>query len=271
MRQINLFNPALLPKKQQFSSRMMLQTALILSLACSALVGWNVWRTSQLQQQQQSAASQLQTVQARLQKVQSEVPIREKNPQLETDLQYLEGQLRNMQQMQGWLQNGQRGNTDGFARYMTALARQHQDGLWLTGFEIEGAATRLDLQGRAMQPELIGQWLARLASEPVFKGRILHQVQIQRPMLEDRDDNPQTAPASAPPAAPALNLPQNLTLDSQLTPANASRLLSGLLGTANGSPAATPAATPTPVPAVRRPSGPRPAPWLDFRLQGGDQ
>ncbi|WP_338848604.1 hypothetical protein V8J88_06795 [Massilia sp. W12] len=269
MRQINLFNPALLPARQQFSTRMMLQTAALLALVVMLLLGWQVWREQELLQRQAAAAKQLKGLQERLTALQAAAPPPELSQQLQTRVQGMEQRLQGLQQMQNWLSNGQRGNTEGYSRYLQAFARQHLEGLWLTGFLIDSQSCCLELYGRALQPELVAQWLGKLNAEPVLRGKSLQTVHLERPMLSAQlQEEAPVAPAAAP-AAPSSPAAQDLLPGGAL---NAQQLLGRLNSALNQSaaPAAPPAPAPAPVRAkVEKTPAPRPAPWVEFSLKGG--
>ncbi len=59
----------------------------------------------------------------------------------------------------------------GFSSAMIALARQHQQGLWLTRIQLGGDTRQLSLQGVTTKAELVPVYLQNLRQEPSFKGR----------------------------------------------------------------------------------------------------
>ena len=67
--------------------------------------------------------------------------------------------------------NGGLGDTKGYSEYMRAFARQSVNGLWLTGFTMQGAGAEIELRGRTLQPELVPAYLGRLRDEAVMKGK----------------------------------------------------------------------------------------------------
>ena len=55
--------------------------------------------------------------------------------------------------------------------------------LWLTGVTIEGAGTQIGLRGRAMEPDLVPAYMARLTGEAVLQGKAFGMLKISRATL----------------------------------------------------------------------------------------
>lgn len=186
MRQINLFNPALLPKKQQFSASTMLQAMAIIVLALLGFIWFGEWQLSHLQKQSSANARQLANLRAQLEKINASMPPREKSARVAQDLVKAEQQLQGLQEVQGWLQAGSFGNSVGYASYMSALARQTVPGLWLTGFSFGGPQQNLALNGRVMQANLLPQFVQALSKEPSFHGKSFDSLEIWQAELDEK-------------------------------------------------------------------------------------
>lgn len=182
MRQINLFNPALLPKKHHFSSSTLLQALVAIVLGSILLLWFATAKLGQLQKQVDGNAKQMATLEAQLKKINAELTPRQKDPKLAEETAQLERQWQDLQQLQSWLKVNTLGNTEGYASLMTGLARQRIDGLWLTGFEFGDAGKEVSLQGRAMQAALIPTYVQKLATEASFKGRTFSGMEIKQPL-----------------------------------------------------------------------------------------
>ncbi|HBF51317.1 MAG TPA: hypothetical protein DDX04_14315, partial [Massilia sp.] len=131
--QINLFNPIFLQQKKIFSTRTMAQALGVLVLDVVAMGLYGNARVASLQKEADAGAAQLQQRQARLTAVNAEFPPRQKDPALAAAVVEAERQLGALREVSGVLQGGGLGNTRGYAEYFRARARQHVDGLWLTG------------------------------------------------------------------------------------------------------------------------------------------
>lgn len=216
MRQINLFNPALLPKKHHFSSSTMLQALAAILLGTIVVLGYGTARLAHLEKLVEGNTKQMAIQETQLKKITAEFTPRQKDPKLAQEVANVEAQWQNLQQLQNWLKVNTLGNTDGYAKPMAALARQSIEGLWLTGFDFGDAGQEVSLQGRAMQPALIPIYVQKLANEASFKGRAFNGLEIKQPFEpaqippngEAIKFNPTAATNIAAPAAAATAAPE---------------------------------------------------------------
>jgi Tfp pilus assembly protein PilN len=204
--QVNLFNPVFLQQKKIFSARTMAQALGVLALGVAAMAAYGNARVAALQKQADAGAAQLQQRQARLATVTAEFAPRRQDPALEAEVKEAERQLGALREVSGVLQRGELGNTRGYAEYFRALARQHVDGLWLTGLAIAGAGSDIALRGRALDPAAVPGYLTRLTREPVFQGKSFGSLQMTEGTAGPAAGSPSAAvPAPAP--APASAAP----------------------------------------------------------------
>ena len=194
--QINLFNPIFLQQKKIFSSRTMAQALAVLVLGVAAMAAYGDMRVKSLQRQADAGATQLQQRQARLAAVTAEFPPRQKDPTLAGAVSEAERQLGALREVSGVLQRGELGNTRGYAEYFRALARQHVEGLWLTGITIHGAGNEIGVRGRALDAQAVPGYLTRLTREPVLQGKGFGSLQIS-------EGAKAAAPGAQAPAEPA--------------------------------------------------------------------
>jgi hypothetical protein len=204
--QINLFNPIFLKKKRVFGAVPMLQALLVILFGALALGGYARARVGELEQRAAAAKLLLEQREARLAKVAAQFQPRQANAALAGQLANAELLLKSLRDADAVLHNGRLGNTDGYAEYFRALARQNVGGLWLTGVSIVGAGHDIGVQGRAMQPTLIPNYIARLNAEKVMRGKTFASLRIERAMLEPAAPAAAAAPAALPIAAPLANL-----------------------------------------------------------------
>lgn len=97
---------------------------------------------------------------------------------LNDELARLEEQLRMRRGLLNGIQGGASGNAHGYSPYLTALARQTMDGVWLTGVEIGAASGDLVLKGRVLEGELVPAYIERLNREPLFQGRAVRELRL---------------------------------------------------------------------------------------------
>ena len=199
--QINLFNPAFQQQTSLFSAPSMALACGALVLGLAAMGVWAELRVVQLQAEANTVSRQLEGAQKRLAAVSAEFTPRQKDPALAGQLAQAEQQHAALQHVAEVIQRGELGNTQGFAEYFRALARQSVDGLWLTGVSIGGAGREIGVQGRALDPAMVPGFLGRLRKEPVLQGKAVGSLQIgeaaaSRPSGKDSKDS--AAPAQPP-------------------------------------------------------------------------
>ena len=179
--QINLFNPIFLKQEKHFSALTMVQGLGLILLGGLLLTAYAAYQLSSLQNEQKLTSAQLNLAQNQLAKVTADYSPKEKDARLETRLLRAEAEVKSLQQVSDILGKGELGNTDGYAEYLRAFARQIVDGVWLTGFTIQGAGNAISLQGSALRPELVPAYLTRLKSEPVMQGASFATLEMQLP------------------------------------------------------------------------------------------
>lgn len=204
--QINLFNPVFLKQKKYFSAVTMLQALGLLLGGVLAFYAYVLYGSRTLAPLAAEAARQVAA-----QTVQVASLTREFSPQgrsrlLQEEISRANTRLKQRQELLGMLRTGGLGNTAGFARYLTALARQPVGGVWLTGFSISGDEIELALTGRVLQPDLVPAYIRALNREEVMRGRRVSELRLTA--REERDTAGTAAPGASPgvvakpPAAP---------------------------------------------------------------------
>jgi hypothetical protein len=176
--QINLFNPVFLQKKQVFTATTMALSLGVLVLGLTAFGVAARFRAASLQVQADAGAAQLEKTRKRLASVSSEFRPRQQDPKLAEEVAAAQGELLALKEVAGVIERGELGNTEGYAEYFRALARQSVDGLWLTGVSIAGAGLDIGVRGRAMDPALVPGFLGRLRNERVMQGKPVGSLQI---------------------------------------------------------------------------------------------
>jgi Tfp pilus assembly protein PilN len=182
--QINLFNPVFLKQKKYFSAIAMLQALGLLALGSALLAAYASYQASDMRDEAEVTAKQLETAQAQLARAKAEYAPRQKSQVLETQVQKAEAELQSLKQVFDVLQKGDIGNTKGYSEYLRAFSRQTIDGVWLTGLSLVGAGNEIGVQGRALQPELVPAYMTRLKREPVMQGKSFGTLEMQVPQID---------------------------------------------------------------------------------------
>ncbi len=168
--QINLLQSSFRKQPKRFSATTMLYACAVMLLGIAVVYGLGHWQGRGLQADLARAERQQIALAEQLQEVSRSVGARAKTQFLETEIAKLEALVMAKSQITDILDRGVFANTEGYSKYLVALARQHITGLWLTGFVIAGAGERLTLQGRTTVPELVPQYMQKLADEQTLAG-----------------------------------------------------------------------------------------------------
>jgi len=199
--QINLLNPSL-RKPRDWLTATPLAAACVMVLALVAVVYFPVkYQADGRQREAASQAVRLKAEQAHLSEVSNTIVAHKPDVQLAADLAKAREQLKDRQAIMTILDDGDVGNSRGFADYLRGFARQVPSGLWLTGFTIGAGGSEMEIRGRMLDPATLPEYIRRLNSEPAFQGRSFAALDIQRP---DGKSAAKGAAASSvgPPAAP---------------------------------------------------------------------
>ena len=186
---VNLYDPSLRIQRDWLSAESFGLSVLGAVLAVALGAGFMRWQLRQIEEPARQTAAALQAQQDAIQELARRVDSLRPDPRLIADVSNTQSTLQQRQEALRMLRAGGLGHEQGHAQTMEAFARQHVEGLWLTGLTLERAD--MALRGRAMRPELIPTYVGRLNQEPALQGRSFRALDIVRPMEE----------ASATPAA----------------------------------------------------------------------
>jgi len=176
--QINLFNPVFLAQKKYFSAVAMVQALGLLLVGLAVIDVFALRQTASLQRaldETQRGVTQRRTQLVNIGTQYSDVGTSRK---LQEEIARTEEQLRRRSALLNELRTSVGGNVDGFSAYLTALARQSTQGVWLTGVEISGTSNDLVIKGKALDANLVPAYVRALSREPVFSGRSLSALQV---------------------------------------------------------------------------------------------
>jgi hypothetical protein len=201
--QINLFNPIFRKQKKYFSSATMGQALLIITVACALLAGDAAVRARALSMQAAATDTLLSSRQQRLTIVKAEFAPRQKSSALAADIVATQEGLSMLQNAASEVKRGGFGDTMGFSPYFRAMARQRLEGLWLTELRMTSGGTAIGIEGNALQAPLVPQYMSRLASEPVMKGKAFATLSMTAvaPLPATKGDSAaQPLPVASPPS-----------------------------------------------------------------------
>jgi len=182
--QINLFNPAFQKQKNPLSAQTISYVLGLILAGGIVLFAYSAYQAWTLSQQAANVSAQLESTQQQLNQVNAQMVPRKKNQALEDEVNRVQAEHDALERAMGRLQNDEFGNRKGYSAYMRAFARQRVDGLWLTGFSIDGAGNAIGIQGRTLQPELVPAFMKRLGQETVMQGKSFAVLDMHEPKQE---------------------------------------------------------------------------------------
>jgi hypothetical protein len=184
--QINLYQPLFRKQEKKFSARAMLQAVGLVFGGVVLLYAWTLWQVSSLKGEIRRAEEQHAAVTKRLADVTQQFSGRARGLSIEEEIARLERQLAAKHRAQEILGRGMFSNTEGFSDYFAAFARQRLPGVWITGFDIVGAAEQMTLQGRSTNPESVPRYVQKLSAEKKLTGIEFQVFQMSRPGTEEK-------------------------------------------------------------------------------------
>ncbi len=188
--QINLFQPAFRKEPKRFSATTLLYACSVVLVFIVLLYGIGYWQLRGLRTELATVERQQTALAARLDEVGRKFRPSAKTQFLEKEIARLEALIAAKSGVREILERGVFANTEGYSEYLLAFARQHIAGVWLTGFGIAGAGERLTLKGRTTVPELVPQYMQRLAKEQKLAGIEFQIFRMARPQNEASKGSP---------------------------------------------------------------------------------
>lgn len=145
-----------------------------------ASTGFNLYWLNQQQHQRQQLQLQIQTTATEITALQTKLPTPQTNNALDRQLQQTQIVYQSLSKIIEMLTDDQSDKAQGFSRYLSALADQADNKVWLSKIAIDSASNQLLLEGSSYQAELIPALLQRLQHTEAFQGRHFSKLQIQQ-------------------------------------------------------------------------------------------
>lgn len=175
--QINLINPSYRKTRHPLNAVNMLLGAALL------LAGMFAWGLSEqavkrgLDARSTEAGARHKKVKDQFDTASAALKKDEPNKVLVDEVAKLDLRLRIQREVLTALETGGLGSGEGFSRYLTALARQRIDGVWLTKVSLS-ADNQLSIGGRMTRAELLPQYIRLLNKEDVLRGRRFGELRL---------------------------------------------------------------------------------------------
>lgn len=169
--QINLYDPALLRKREWLTAANVAAATLVLLVA---MAGWTALARSQLaalEAENQVIAPQVKALQEQMTALAKQLGSLKPDARIEAELASTRALLSVRGEVLEILEKGLGSGSTSFAEYLRALARQSLSGLWLTGFAVGEGGAGMEIRGRMTDPALLPEYIRRLNAEKAFQGR----------------------------------------------------------------------------------------------------
>lgn len=183
--QINLYQPIFRKERRKFSATAMLQAIVLMLLGVGAMYGYTRWQVQQLRTEVMQTDKQLAGLTKKLDDISRQFGERLQSKDIQARIVDIQNQVNEKQRLKETL-SGAQFNTQGFSDYFIAFARQHIQGVWLTGLDITGAADVLTIRGRSTNPELVPRYLQRLSTEQRLSGIEFRTFEMSRPAVDPK-------------------------------------------------------------------------------------
>jgi hypothetical protein len=187
--QINLYQPIFRKEEKKFSTVAMFQAMGLVVVGVVAIYAYTWWQIGTLKSELKRAEQQHTMANKRLADATEKFGQRAGKASLDGEIARMEGEIVAKQRIQEILQRGIFSNTQGFSDYFVSFSRQHIPGVWLTGFDITGAAEQMTLAGRSTNPELVPRYMQKLSAEKTLSGIEFRVFQMNRPAADAKEPN----------------------------------------------------------------------------------
>lgn len=187
--QINLFNPVFLAQRKYFSTVTMLQALAGIFAGVLAIVAYSSFQLQALGREAVASKANLEQTKVNLERFKVMSGPRQKSQALDEEIRRTESEIAGLRKITQIMQSSDFGSAKGYAEHFRALSRQIDDGIWLTSFDVQGSGARINLQGRALRPEMVPAFLSRLKNEPVLKGASFAVLEMSVPSEKPAAEN----------------------------------------------------------------------------------
>lgn len=170
--QLNMVDPAaVMLQNQSWNAQQAVRWVSMAAAFCLVGgLGLQVWAYSVQVRADQSEAA-MKTMQASLAAPEANAVARE--------LETLRQREATQNQMRDVLMGSMSSSSFGYSDFLTALGRQTQAGLWITGLTVQGDGRDMALTGRMTDASAFPQYLRRLQQEDRFRGRRFAQLELR--------------------------------------------------------------------------------------------
>lgn len=178
--QINLYQPIFRQQQKVFSAATLGQIVAIITLGLGLIYGFGRWQTNRLASDVELLEAQRDHAQQQFDALNADISARKDDTRLKVEIERAELELRSKQQLMTWLGDRETPRGSGFSGYLTGLARQYRNDLWVQGLIVSDNGRVVTLTGGSRDPAAVVRYLRRLGQEPAFEGLEFRSVSFER-------------------------------------------------------------------------------------------
>jgi hypothetical protein len=205
--QINLFDPALLRKRDWLALANVTVLALLLLVAVAVAATLVRRDVPSLTAQVAANDNQLKLLREQVVVLSQRAANRKPDQRLESELTENRLLLDARNAVLTALRQRMDPSAGSFSEYLRGFARQSVSGLWLTGIVVDAASQGMEIRGRTVDPALLPVYIQRMNKEPAFQGRAFSALKLAEGKIEPVPGPPAVTNATANVQADAAQKP----------------------------------------------------------------
>jgi len=178
--EVNLYTEAFRPSQEWLTLSFAARVSAAALLVVAIVGGWTQYQVLQLHNEQQQLEQERASAEDAVERLNKQLARQQRNPELENQVERLKARVADRRRLVERAGSVARASSEGFTPYLEGLAKQSQEGLWLTRIQVNLLRDRLHLQGETVQGQHVPNYLQRLREEPVFEGRRFERFGIER-------------------------------------------------------------------------------------------
>ncbi|SHJ78716.1 Fimbrial assembly protein (PilN) [Malonomonas rubra DSM 5091] len=178
--QINLFQAVLIDKPEPLQAAQ-LKLILLLFLALLGLLslfGW--WQLNSAAGELAGLQQQQQGLEKKVQLLEEKYPERRKSSLLEEELRRSEQRLAGQKQLLGYFSDRSEQGNQIYLETLSGLAQYRTKGVWLRRIQLSASGQAVALDGSALKPDQVPQYLQLLGKENVLGGKVFSRLALTR-------------------------------------------------------------------------------------------
>lgn len=178
--QVNLYQPIFGAEKRLFSARALAACLATLIASLGALIAFEASRTARIEksvvQLEAREALNIQMAERASAVLRPTLSLE----QLDAQAKHLSGEIASRERVLDIMHRGAVSVSTGFAARLEALASQATEGIWLSNILLGSGDSRLAMQGRATDPNLLPVFLSSLTREHAMDGVRFDSLSMRR-------------------------------------------------------------------------------------------